>query len=40
MEESPKESQGDFEIYHPSGKLIPYEESGKKGDFVKKENFE
>ena len=29
MEESPKESQGDFEIYHPSGELIPYKEFGK-----------
>ena len=30
MEESARESQGDFEVYHPSEKLIPYEESGKK----------
>ena len=30
MEESARESQGDFEIYHSSGKLIHYEEYGKK----------
>ena len=39
MEESSRESQGDFEIYHPSGELIPYEEFGKKKGPCKKENF-
>ena len=39
MEKSPKESQGDFEIYHPIGKLISYEQFAKRGDFVKRGNF-
>ena len=39
MEESPKESQGDFKIYHLSGKLISYEEFGEKRGLRQKENF-